>query len=315
MEPTLSSASAVATATAIVGWYDKIKELFTDFKPETRTMSINFSRRTSQIGFQIMVPEGWRKNSRKVKIPALKGYNILRMTDLGFREQKHLWKLDNDGHFVLNAKELPSSDKYLIVMEGVVDENALNSIIFIKPAANRDNDDENDKYWLDSSIKQPTILEKMYEDLEIDDVNFGVNIDIDKMFGLTIPSEIKEKTEAINHLLQVSSSHFDRNKLINAAIDYKKQEKLSPSFEPGNFFRIIQRVTARDIIQKYIEVDQPYNVGTIEQPEKYVGVIPQSIKVQAITRLNLRNPLANGYLVFKRESYMNKLRSEFKKLN
>jgi hypothetical protein len=116
-------------------------------------------------------------------------------------------------------------------------------------------------------------------------------------------------------LLQTSSSNFDRNKLLRAALDYKKQEKISPSFDPGNFFRIIQRVTARDTLQKYIEVDQPYDVGNIEQPEKYVGVVPQSIKVQAITRLNLRNPLSSGYLVFKRESYMEKLRSEFKKLN
>ena len=311
MEPIISASAA--TVGAFVGWYDKIRELFSDFRPETRTMSIDFARRTSQIGFQITVPEGWRKHSRKVKIPALSGYNILRMTDEGFQEQKHLWGVI-DGNYVLNANQLPASERYLDVMEGNVDENALKDIIYIKPAANRDNDDKNDKYWLESSIKQPGLLEHIYRDLEIEEVNFGVKIDIDKMFGLTIPREVQEKTDAIKKLLKTSSSQFDRNQLIRAALEYKKQERIAPSFDPGNFFRIIQRVTAKDMIRKYVEIDRPYDVGNIAQPEKYVGVIPQSISVQAITRLTLRNPLANGYLVFKRESYMDKLRSEFEKL-
>ena len=65
-----------SAAAAIIGWYDRIKELFTDFKPETRSMTVNFSRGVSQIGFQVTVPEGWRKNKRKVKIPAIRGYRI-----------------------------------------------------------------------------------------------------------------------------------------------------------------------------------------------------------------------------------------------
>lgn len=311
MEPTFSISTA--SIGSFIGWYDKIRELFADFRPETRSMSIDFGRRTSQIGFQITVPEGWRKHSRKIKIPALAGYNILRMTDEGFQEQKHLW-YEMDGNFILNANQLPASERYLVVMEGKVDENALKDIIFIKPAANRDNDDKNDKYWLESSIKQPGLLEKMYQDLEIEEVNFGVKIDIDKMFGLTIPREVQEKTDSIKKLLKTSSSNFDRNQLIRAALEYKKQERIAPSFDPGNFFRLVQRVTTRDIINKYVQIDRPYDVGNISQPEKFVGVIPQSINVQAITRLTLRNPLANGYLVFNREAYMDKLRSEFEKL-
>lgn len=310
MEPTVSVPSAAAAVTA---WYKDIKELFTDFRPETRTITINFSRQTSQIGFQIVVPEGWRKNQRKIKIPILPGYHIMRMIDEGFCEQKHVWKT-HDGNFILNANELPSSERYFIEMEGHVDKSILERFVYIKPAANRDNDDKNDKYWLESSIKQPDALETVYRDLEIEEVNFGVMIDIDKMFGLTIPNEVKEKTEAVQKLLSTSSTNFDRNQLIKAALEYKRQERVSPSFDPGNFFRLIQRVTAQDLIRQHISIDRPYDVGNIDQPKKYVGIVPQNIKVQAVTRLTLRDPIASGYLVFKREEYMNKLRSEFKKL-
>jgi len=310
LEPTVSISAAVV---AITGVYDKIKEHFMDFKPETRSMSINFSRKSSQMGFQITVPEGWRKSHKKIKIPAMAGYKVLRMTDEGFCEHRHLWKFDGE-NFVLNANELPASEKYLVEIDGTVDESILKDLVYIKPAANRDNDDENDKYWLDSSIKWPRALEKIYDDLEIDEVNFGVMIDIDKMFGLTIPPEVKNKASSIQRLLKVSSTNFDRNQLIHAALDYRKQEKIAPLFDPGNFFRIVQRLTAKDTIRQHISIDQPYDVGNINQPEKYVGIVPQNVEVQAITRLTLRTPTANGYLMFKREKYMDKLRSEFKKL-
>ena len=276
-------------------------------------MTINFSRKTSQIGFQISVPEGWRKNHRKIKIPAFSGYTILQMLDEGFQEQKHLWTLD-DGNFVLDASKLPSSTRYFVDMEGVVDENVLKKFVYIKPAANRDNDDKNDKYWLESSIKQLHMLENIYNDLEIDDVNFAVMIDMNKMFALTIPYEVGDKIAAHQQLLQASASNIDREKLFRAAREYKRQEKISPFFDPSNFFRIIQRVTAKDFIRQYIDIDRPYDVGRIDQPEKYVGIIPQNINVQAITKLTLRNPIASGHLVFQREKYMEKLRLEFKRL-
>ena len=312
MEPT-TSIPVANVAAAVIGWYDKIKEVFTDFKPETRTMSINFSRGVSQVGFQVTVPDGLRKNKRKIKIPAIEGYQILRMVDEGFREQKQLWKV-SDGYFVLDAKALPASERYLVEMEGTVDKRILKDFVYIKPAANRDNDDKNDKYWLEASIKKPSTLEKIYTDLEIDDINVGVVINIDKMFGLTVPKEIQEKAVAVNNLLKTSASRFDRNLLLRAAVEYRRQETVSPSFDPQNFFRVIQKVTAQDLIRQHVNVDRPYDIGNIERPEKYVNIVPQSINVQAVTRLTLQTPIANGYLVFMREKYMEKLRAEFKKL-
>lgn len=304
---------SAAAANAVTEWYDRVKELFTDFEPETRNMTINFSRGVSQISFKITVPNGLRKKKRKIKIPAIAGYKIIQMMNEGFREQTQLWKL-SDGYFVLNAHELPASEHYLVIMEGNVDSRLLKNFVYIKPAANRDNDDKNDKYWLDASLRQPNTLEKIYADLEIDDINVGVEVNIDKMFGLTLPKEVKEKALAMRKLIEVSSSNFDRNELIRAALMYRKQERISPAFNPGNFAKVIQKVTAKDVISQYINIERPYDIGNIEQPEKYVNIVPQSIKVQAITRLTLETPIATGYLVFSRENYLEKLRSEFQKL-
>ena len=101
--------------------------------------------------------------------------------------------------------------------------------------------------------KQPSSLEKIYSDLEIDEVNFGVAVNIDKMFGLTIPQELKNKTKSIQELL-TASKNFDRNKILKAALEFKKHERISPSYNPGAFFKIVQKVTARDLIRKHVHI-------------------------------------------------------------
>jgi len=296
---------------SFIGWYDKIKESFTDFKPETRTMTINYTKGTSTIGLKITAPEGFRKNRNKLKIPAFPGFRISRMSDDVFHELKYLWK-EVDGYFILDANQLPSSENYLIELEGSVESKALKNLVHIKPATNRDNDDENDKYWLDSSIKQPQLLDKIWDELEIDEVNIGVFVDINKMFGLAFPEEIKDKKAAIDDLLN-TAKNFDRNTLFKAALEYKRQERRS-RFHPADFYRLISRLTARDVFLKHLDVDKPYDIGDIDKPENFIGIIPQNIKVQAITHLTLRQPTALGYLKFKRKLYEEKIKDEVNRL-
>lgn len=138
---------------SLSGLYDKIRPLFEDFRPEAKTMTVNFSRQTSQVGFQITVPEGFRKSTNKIKIPAFPGYRIIRMIDEGFQEQRDSWRRDGD-YFILDAKNLPSSERYLIELEGRVSEKVLKDFVYIKPAVNRDSYSDADKYWLDTSIKK-----------------------------------------------------------------------------------------------------------------------------------------------------------------
>lgn len=39
---------------AIIGWYEKIRELLSDFKPVVRSMEINFSQRLTRMHVQIV---------------------------------------------------------------------------------------------------------------------------------------------------------------------------------------------------------------------------------------------------------------------
>ena len=159
-----------ATPESFIGWFEKIKKYFEDFKPETRTIIINYSKRTSTIGLVLHIDEGFRKNHNRIKIPHYPGFEISRMQDAIFRELKFLWMREAD-QWILDAKLLPPSDGYFIELEGLVEEQAIKDLVHIQPAINRDSDQVNDKYWLDSCIKNPTLLEKVWTHFQIDDVD------------------------------------------------------------------------------------------------------------------------------------------------
>lgn len=296
-----------------VGWFDKIHKYFEDFKPETRTMIINYSKRTSVVGLFLNIDEGFRKNHNKIKIPHYPGFEISRMQDAVFRELKFLWKLE-DGQWILDAKSLPPSDGYFIELEGAIEEKAVKDLVHIQPAINRDSDKVSDKYWLDSCIKNPELLEKAWTHLQINDIDVGVSVDFNKMFALKVPQEIQDKADAIKNYLSVGSNPvFDRNLIYKALHEYRRQERKVP-FHPTDFIKVIQSLTARDTLMDYLSVDASYKIGEIAQPTKYSGIIPLDVKVQTFTTLTLRSPQALGYLTFKRQKYLDKLQEEFSKL-
>ena len=108
----------------LLEWYNVIRQHMSDFRPEAKSMSINFAKSTIRIDLYIVVTEGWRKRHKNVKIPASQGYKILEMRDDNFNLHKGLWQFA-DGGYVLAAKTLPSSEKYLVTLEGPIDRNAI----------------------------------------------------------------------------------------------------------------------------------------------------------------------------------------------
>ena len=300
-----------ASAGDVLRWFDTIKEYFKDFRPEARSMTINFSSQTSTIGLAIIVDEGFRKNHNKIKIPAYPNFKIIKMQDASFHQIQSLWKYVN-GEWILDARDLPPSAGYLIELEGAIEENNLKDLVHIKPSINRDSNDKVDKYWLDASLKNPKILEQIWTDLQIDEVNVTVKIDINKMFALRLPQEIKDKTDTIQKYLRAGQLG-DRGLLFRAMHDYKRQERKNP-FHPNDFLRVINNLTARNTLLNFISVDERYDIGEIDHSTTYEGIIPQDIRVHALTNLTLQNPQALGYLTVQRKLYLEKIQEEFDKI-
>lgn len=300
----------INTSTAILSVYDRIRGYFQPLKPEARTMTLDYSNKTARMKFRIDVPDGKQKTLIKIKIPAHEGYRIINMMDSGFVEHTQTWKKDG-GFFVLDAKHLPVSGPYLVETEGTVDENIFKKLIYIQPSTNRNATAETDSYWLESSIKSAREFESIYSELEIEKINFGVKVDIEKIFKLSIPKEMIEFSDTTVKLLNALTEN-DRNKVHKLRLIYKQQQREYKHFNPNDLVKIIMHFTANEMIREHIKIDKPYDFGGVTQPERYVGPIPQSVQVEAVTKLTLKNPVASGFLTFYKQKYLEKLKQEFK---
>lgn len=73
-------------------------------------------------------------------------------------------------------------------------------IILLKEIQNRDQTPELDKYWLNSMIRNVDYFKKIYQELEIDDVNVSVHVGVERCFSTTFPKEMKKSTGSISKM-------------------------------------------------------------------------------------------------------------------
>jgi len=74
-------------------------------------------------------------------------------------------------------------------------------IILLKEIQNSiDPKSELNKYWLNSMIRNVDYFKKIYQELEIDDVNVSVHVGVERCFSTTFPKEMKKSTGSISKM-------------------------------------------------------------------------------------------------------------------
>lgn len=311
MDPVISAGvdTSISATSEVIGWYDRVRRFFADFKPETRSMMINFDKQTCSISFKIIVPDGWRKRKRKIVLPAYRGFAVSSMIDSSLNTHKHLWKRIGQ-EYVLDARALPLSETYLITMKGHVDRKALNHFVYTRPAVYSAKDETYDCYWLNSGLLNFRMLESIYTDLEIEGVSIDVSVGIGKMSFSATPPKIKEDLAAINQHINTTSSD-DRQERHRIMRSYKPHTHTTPKQYSDLALRLVNTLKSKSEIERHVTVDRPYVLKSIQRPKYYRGLVLPSVTVSVATDLTLRNTAATGYLKFNKKSYIERLRSEF----
>ncbi len=290
-------------------WFNGIKKYFEDFKPEAKSMSIDYQRKKGIISFVLNVPSGFRKNHNKIKLPIYAGYQIMRMYDESFNDIHTSWVITDD-YLVFDASKLSSSESFFIELEGNLNDDILENLVYIKPSINRDSDNLLDKYWLDASLRNPDILEKIWSNFEISDVDAGVLIDIEKLIGLRIPSSIRSGMESLKDYL-AAAQQFDRNKIFVTARRYSASRNKVKS-TATDYYNLITTLISKQTLGDYLyTAKNNFTLGNVESPKDYKGIIPQDVKIHTLTRLTLNKPQSIDTLIFKRKDYLDFIAKEF----
>jgi len=292
-------------------WVKKVVEYFRSYQPETKSMVVNYKTFTSEIAIFIRVPDDPKRKLSKIEIPAYQNFVIADMMDESFNHVTAVWSFV-EGKWVLDPAKLPTSEKYFIVMSGKVPDDVVRQIVRVQPAMNKDSTDELDRFWLDSMLRNTEILEKIWDALNIEEVNVGVRVGIERFFSATIPKDIKRRLEVTQRFIRAGYGR-DRNELFRA---WHRMHQVAQESDTRieDIIDAIYKLTSGELFSRYVYADHPYKIGEIRRDEAFKGIYPEKMAVEAKTVLNLKCPVATGYLNFKKKGYENELKDTFDSL-
>jgi len=285
-------------------WINKVKKFFEPFKPEFRGMRINYRTQKSEISLALYIPDSIRRKITKIEIPAYQNFVVSDMIDESFSRVMSAWQF-RSGKWVLKPSILPASERYLVKLKGEVPKETLFEMVRIQPARNRDQTPELDRYWLNSMIRDVGYFSQIYRELEVDDVNVSVHVGIERCFSTTFPKEMRRVLKASQRWTRAGHSR-DRNEIQRAWMNLRRVTKAS-KIQVGDIIRAIYKLTLGELFTEYVVVDMPYSLEEIKREERFMGMFPEKMSVEACTDLNLRQPVATGYLTFKKKEYMKKI--------
>jgi len=289
------------TSSGLVKMIDDLFEVFRPYKPEIRKFRIDYTDNSSEIKYLLHMPIGIRrKTHRTVELPARTGFRIDEVLDLDTAEMLDI-HFDRAGNkWIVNTNKFPRSERFLVTLKGKVSDQFLYTLVSVDCATDPTSRDEDDIYWIHSALKDVSILEKLWHELNVEKVHADVRIGVDRFFSSAIPKDISERFKARDRLLTAIAT--GQRNIEYLKHDYRRrhgQSKISAS----ELVDIFTKMVSGEFFRSYIQVDEPFNVGDIEPFRKFTSMIPERVKVSVRTDLDFKIPAARGTLKFERKRY------------
>jgi hypothetical protein len=303
--------TAAETTSIVVGWVDKVTEYFQPFRPEIKSMVVNYKNRRSEINLLLTIPDGIRRKVHSVEIPAYQNFAIHDMLDETFTRVGGLWRYE-DGKWKMDPSKLPKSEKYFVMLRGAIPQETLNQLVRVQPAMNRDQTEDVDRFWLDCMLRNVSLVEKIWQELNIEEVSVGVKVGIERCFSATLPKEVKQHSQVVRQFL-LAGRGSNREELQRAWRNMRVQAQTS-KVGVDEIVGVIQQLTTGEAFGNFLAVDQPYTIGEVRREERYVGLFPVQMGVEATAELGLKRHTATGFLSFKKKLYNEEIKRVVEKL-
>ena len=150
-----------------------------------------------------------------------------------------------------------------------------------------------------------SILEKIYNSLDINDINCIVKVSVEKFFTVDIPKPLLNAVKVFKEFI-LAGKGMDRNLLFRK---WTKFRISSRKWEVSDLHKMYEDLISKIFIMDCIVLDEPFYLGEIKNP--YTSkVIPSHFTAEALANLTLDNPAANGYLKFHKRRYKEKVKDE-----
>jgi len=290
----------------------KLIEKLKNYKPDIKSLRVNYLTKATEIKLLISVPQGIKRSFRKLEIPAYPDYSIKEVFDGATLDRINVdWQLKNQ-NWIADAKALGASDRYFVILDGAISDAALDQLVKLYCPEDPKRGSEVDLYWIDSAIKDMSILEKIYDELTLDKVTTCVNVGVERQFSSSIPKEVKNwfraRAEADMHMRS-----RDREKAFRSYRFLRIAERKLGDISPTDVRNLAKSVLSPETFMYYVSVDKPFHISHLS-PVEESHWLPEKIGVVVETDLSYKDPVAQGDLTYKKIDFASKLEEEMKKL-
>lgn len=282
------------------------------YKPDVKSLRVNYLDKSTELKLLLNIPQGIKRRFRNIKIPAYQNYIVYEIFDaVSLNKVNANWKLKGK-NWVTTTSKLSGSDKYFVIMKGTVNQESLNELIRLYCPDDPKKTEELDLYWIDSAIKDMSILERIYDELTIDKVDTCVNVGLERQFTSSIPNEIKEFIRAkAQHDIHFGTT--DRQSEFRSSYRYRMARRSLRDVSSRDIYKTSSEAVDPENFLLYISVDDPFRISGVTQLDTE-HLYPEKIGVRVQTDLNYQRPVAQGDLIFKRIDFSEELKIKFQSL-
>ena len=210
------------------------------------------------------------------------------------------FQLRGESGLVLKLEDIPKETKNLLLnIEYKISSPRFVSDLVQTNVATETATDQ-DAYWMHAALKHPAYLKKLYDNLEVRDIDFNVDVAIYKEIKSVVPRNVIKVLSILREL----SSTTDRNRAIRLTFELLKARRRGGSKDPYEIMSQAQTLFMPHHFKRFIEVTPPFRYyDAIVGPNFYdrtLQILPKTMKVVSRTDLDLNNPAADGKMYYKK---------------
>ena len=316
--PLDTSISKIALATAQPIIEKGVRKLIDKVKETDNIISENFEIEGKETS--IFCPERLQKYSLLLEVKKSNIFkNILEFRNgsvkrVTLRSMMGLQKIDaisiSKQGFNINMKMLSEGEKYILDIEYYLDDDGfLDALIERKRPKDVPNADSI-RYWMVAMLKHPEAMKGEYGRMDLYDVDFSVNVGIDQDLDTKVPKIFRNQLEQLAKV----AGPLGRDEIVR---EYYKLRQLKSKNYGTEALELLGKLQALFIPQKfssYIEVKDDFAFGTIERGINEFDVPlswPRFMNVISRTDLTLEKPTAKGFLVYKKNEFLEEVSKIF----
>lgn len=300
-------ARVIRAVSAILGLAERIWEHVRTVKPQTTSLKIRCPERVAEYAFAFN-PNTLRKRivpKLKLEIPTITSLEVVSLSSL--KRVTGVVEKTPDG-YVLRLDKLPRSPKgFLATADFLVqDPGSIGLLVETNSKADRVGVGDVDEYWLHAQLKYPKALKWAYSEVEVKDLDVGVDVGVYEALRIVLPERIPRTMEALRNLIREKDPH----QLWKRAMEYSRVARGSEA-EYVEKLQEVRRIILSDEFRTYVDVERDFRyLQTVPSlhptdSEGFLGV-PRFAHVLARANLDLEAPAAEGVLVYKSGEFQKK---------